>query len=343
MRALVLDGNGLAVRDVPAPEAQPGEVVVRVHACAVCQSDLHVIRDRQASLGRYADGGGHVPGHEFAGTVLAIGDGVVGIASGMHVSARPLATCGHCAACRRGLLRACPERSVVGFTRPGAFAELVAVPANAVYPLPAGLPFETAALAEPLACAYNAAVATGLQQSEWAAVIGPGPLGLFVTQVLKRLGVQVVVAGTRDERLSVAQEFGADAVCNVRRADPVEAVYRRTGGFGADASVDAVGSNEALAQAFAVTRLRGTVVLAGEPAPGTTFSLESHRFFFQEHRLVASLGAAGSFPLVLRLLAERLINAERLITHRFTLEEAPLAFEMVASRKGGVLKAVVLP
>jgi threonine dehydrogenase-like Zn-dependent dehydrogenase len=205
------------------------------------------------------------------------GPGVDGFPAGTRVTARPLAGCGHCDACRRWLIRTCPERCVVGFTRHGAFAEYVTVPASAAYPLPDGLPYDVASLAEPLACAHSAGLAAAPQPGDWVVVIGPGPLGLLATQVLRLRGARTLVAGTRDERLQTAPRCGAEAVCIVRSKDLAAAVRVHIWPPCADAALEMVGCDAALAQALAeFATLRGahtvqgafrTGVGAGWPAP----------------------------------------------------------------------------
>ena len=337
MRAMVLSREGLEMRSVTTPNPGPGEVLIRVANCAICQSDVHWKRDHQATLGPE----GHILGHEFAGEVVAIGSGVSNVSLGARVTARPLASCGHCVACRRGLPRACPERSAVGLTRAGAFAEFVIAAAQVTYPIPGRVSFAAAALAEPLACAYNAVITSNVRPGDWVVVIGPGPLGLLATRLLKLQGAKVIVAGTRDDRLVAATHIGADLVCNVRGADLGSLVKEQTDGLGADVAIEMVGTNEALAQAFAVTRLAGQVTLAGDPEPNARFTLAPARLFNREQRLIASLGAGESIPRVLRLLDEKLVDPEALITHRFPLENAPLAFETVLNRQNHCLKALI--
>jgi threonine dehydrogenase-like Zn-dependent dehydrogenase len=188
MQAMLLTRDGIKVQSVPMPVPGPGKVLIRVANCAICQSDVHWIRNHQATLGP----AGQILGHELAGEVVALGPSVADVAIGSRVTARPLSSCGHCAACRRGLPRACPERAAIGLSRPGAFAEYVVASARVTFPIPESVSFAAAALSEPLACAYNAVMASAAAPGDWAVVVGPGPLGLLATRLLKLRGAKVI-------------------------------------------------------------------------------------------------------------------------------------------------------
>jgi threonine dehydrogenase-like Zn-dependent dehydrogenase len=260
MKAVVwLGPRQMELQDVPSPAPGKGEVVVRVGAVGVCGSELSGYLG-QSSL--------RIPplvmGHEFAGEFAALGEGAARVCVGDAVIVNPLITCGDCALCRRGLENLCARRQIVGVHRPGAFAELVAVPEKNCIPLPAELSPVAGSLAEPRACGVRAARLGGVAAGSQVLVLGAGAIGLMcIAAVRKAGGAATLAADVNPGRLATAAVWGAQAVCDARVDDPAEVARRLTGGAGVDVAIDAVGSTATRRAAVKAVRAGGTVVLIG--------------------------------------------------------------------------------
>src|SRR6266571_3454317 len=231
MQALVYPAYGeLEVREVPEPIPGPGEVLVRVGACGICGSELGSFAARSPR---------RVPplvmGHEFAGTVVALGEGTVGVREGDRVVVNSLVHCGACDLCRRGSTHLCRNRQIFGMNRPGAFAERVAVPAAIVYPMPAAMSAVQGALVEPLANGIHVVSLASRNPMESVVVIGAGPIGLMCLQAALRKGAERVgVSEPNPERRAVARMLGAAAAWDPREGGLTAAVMAFTDGAGAD-------------------------------------------------------------------------------------------------------------
>jgi len=260
MKAIVwLGPREMETQDVAEPAPGAGEVLLRVGAVGICGSELS---------GYLGHNSLRVPplvmGHEFAGEVVALGAEVTGLGPGDHVIVNPLISCGGCELCRSGLPHLCPRRQLVGAHRPGAFAELVAVPAASCTPAPAGLSPVAGSLAEPLACGVRAARVGGVSAGSSVAVFGAGPIGLMCISACRRSGGEVLLAVDMNAgRLETATRWGAGAACDAREADPAAMARREAGGLGVDVAIDAVGATATRRAAVEAVRPGGVVVFLG--------------------------------------------------------------------------------
>ena len=254
MRALVWHGPRLlTLEQVPEPEPAPGEVLLRVEAVGICGSELSGYLG-ESSLRRPP----LVMGHEFAARVVG-GDGP---APGTRVVVNPLLSCGVCGPCRSGAENLCAERRIVGAARPGAFAELVAVPAGACHPAPEGLSPELAAMAEPLACAVRAVERGRPGLADAVLIVGAGAIGLLTLAVARRAGAGILaVADVNAERLATARAWGATHTLDGRADLPAE--LRRLTGGPADVAFDAVGLASTRRAAVQAVRPGGRAVFIG--------------------------------------------------------------------------------
>jgi threonine dehydrogenase-like Zn-dependent dehydrogenase len=250
----------MVLREQAVPEPKDGEVVIRVAYAGICGSEL------SGYLGHNAL---RVPplvmGHEFAGEIAALGPAAEahGLALGHLVTVNPLTSCGRCGYCARGLNHLCPERKLIGAHRPGAYAEYVAVPAETVVPLPAGVSLRTGALAEPAAVAVRIGELAGPLAGEGALVVGAGPIGLLALQVLRAHGAERVFIADLDEaRLAMGAELGGEPI-DPRTADVTKAVRAATDGQGVPVAVDAVGAAPTRAACIGGVQSGGTVILTG--------------------------------------------------------------------------------
>jgi len=333
MRAAILRGPAdLAIEDVPAAAPGPGEVRVRVEAALTGGTSIKVFRrGYHARMGR-------PPlsfGHEGAGVIDAVGEGVEGFAVGDRVVPANSGSCGRCRACEHGLTAQCEDMVWLG----GFFAQQLIVPARIVatnlHRVPAGLTTEAAALAEPLACVIKGHDRTPARRGERAVVIGTGALGLLWVKVLATSGVHVLAVGRRPERAEIALALGAERAALAHDFDP-EPVR-------ADLVVEAVGSTAAWALALEVVSPGGRVNLFGGPPERTNVALDTQRLHYAELLVTASFHHTPfHFAEALRLLEQGFLDPDLFIQERLTLEELP-AFMAHAAAGGGPLKAVVTP
>ncbi len=356
MQALLLsDYRKLELVSRDRPAIGSNDVLIRVAACGICGSDIH---------GYDGTSGRRIPpivmGHEAAGTVAQVGAAVDRAKVGDRVTFDSTIYCGKCDACRRGEVNLCPNRRVLGVSCPdyrqhGAFAEFVAVPQHILYSLPPKLPFEHAALIEPISIALHAVARLNVIKGEHAVVVGSGMIGLLVIQALRIAGCHSVIAIDLDEsRLAVAKKLGATQTLNPSggwgRAEGEPPDAPRTGGSAAlrpqppidfDIAIEAVGTAPALATAIASVRRGGRVGLVGNLAAEVPFPLQS--VVNRELTLIASCASAGEYPRAIELLASGAINVAPLISAVAPLVEGPQWFERLYSREPSLMKVILKP
>jgi L-iditol 2-dehydrogenase len=341
MRALVLSRyRHLDVRDVPEPAVGDTDVLVRVRACGICGSDVH---GYDGSSGRRIPPA--VMGHEAAGVVERIGTAVQRVSPGDRVTFDSTVSCGRCGYCRADRSNLCDQRKVLGvscadYRRAGAFAELVAVPEHIVYRLPDEVPFEHAAMVEPVAVAVHA-VARAPMPARNAVVVGAGTIGLLVIQALRAAGARRVIAVDVDEgKLALARKLGAEAALNPTAVDVPSEVRRLTEG-GADAALECVGATEPIQTAVACVRRGGSVVLVGNVSAGIQLPLQA--VVTGELTLLGTCASNGEYPRAIELLRTGAIDVRPLITLVAPLAEGAALFERLYAREPGLMKVILQP
>ena len=341
MQALmkVAPGKGnLELREIPEPVAGPGEVVVRVAATGICGTDLHIQDDEY-----------HVPppvviGHETAGEVAAVGQGVTGIHPGDRVtSLTTVTTCGVCAMCRAGRTNLCPQRRFLGGHVNGGFAAYFVVPQGNILPLPESVSFDAAAMTEPLACCVHGVMEVAPPaRGSLAVVSGPGPIGMLCAQVARAAGADVIVLGTAADggRFAVARGLGFEHLVDVQAGDPVEAVREISGGREPDLVIEAAGAASSMDGCLRLAPRGGVVLqigLYGRPVPVPLDTL-----VLKEIRLLGSFSSTPtSWPLAMDLLARGAVRADPLVTSKRPLAEWSAAFD--AARGKGEGKILLTP
>lgn len=337
MRALWYLGPGrLELQPTPVPDPPRHEVLIEVGAAGVCGSDLHGYLGK--SLNRKPP---LVMGHEFAGTVASVGEGVRDLAPGTAVTVYPLITCGACPACRRGDTSLCPSRQLIGIHRPGGFAEFVSVPRASVVPLPPGMTVLTGSLAEPLANAvhiFNRSV-HGLVPR--IAIFGAGTQGLMALRLARLLSPAVLISvDVVPTRLDVAQRLGATVALNARTGDVVDRIRELTGGEGVDLAIEAVGATPTRQAAVGSVRSGGTVALLGLGEEVTPFNAVDI-----VNREVTIRGSYAytydDFVRAVQMLASGLVDEEW--TRAYPLEAGPGVFRQLTSDPGDLIKAILSP
>ncbi|MGH7537467.1 MAG: alcohol dehydrogenase catalytic domain-containing protein, partial [Gemmatimonadales bacterium] len=264
MQAILKDRRapGLTVTSVPKPTAGPGEVLIAVNHAGVCGTDLHI-----ADWDAWAQGRIKPPiviGHEFAGEVVTLGDGVTELKVGQLVTAEGHIVCGHCLQCRTGNAHICKNTRIIGVDRDGAFAEFIVMPATNVLPLD-GIPTEIGAVMDPMGNAFHTVLTAEIPGST-VFVVGCGPIGCFAVGIARAAGAAKVLASdVNPKRLALACRMGAHVAINAATDDVVGTVLAETGGEGADVVCEMSGVPTALHQAFGAVRLGGRVQLLGIP------------------------------------------------------------------------------
>jgi L-iditol 2-dehydrogenase len=342
MKALLLsEYKHLEIADLPRPSPGNGEVLVRVAACGICGSDVH---------GYDGSSGRRIPpivmGHEAAGTIAALGDGVRGFAVGDRVTFDSTIFCGTCNNCRRGDVNLCDNRQVLGvscgeFRRPGAFAEYVAVPSRILYRLPESLSFSEAAMLEAVSVALHGVSLAEVSSGCTALVLGAGMIGLLTLQALRVAGcARVYVADLDPTRLKLAADVGATAVLS-SEVDVAEQVRQLTDGVGGDLAIEAVGRTETVKASIESVRKGGIVVLVGNISPEVTLPLQ--KVVTRQIRLQGSCASSGEYPRAIELLASGAIQVKPLITAIAPLEDGPRWFERLYAREPNLMKVILSP
>jgi L-iditol 2-dehydrogenase len=327
MKACVFKAPGdVGVVDVPEPEAGPGEIVLRVGAAGLCHSDVRVFKGE-----KYAKAG-VVPGHEISGVVQSVGDGVRDVEAGEHVALCPIIACGSCSFCRVGKRNRCPNRITLGYDENGGLAEYLLVPEPIVrlghiFKLPAGVPLDLASLLEPTACVFNSLDLLGVEAGSTVLLVGAGPMGLMHIVVAKALGARVFASEPDEERRGWARRLGAEATVDPSAQDPVATIKDLTDGQGADVAVVTTGAVAAVPPALNGVRKQGAINLFGGFPPNTVLDLDPNVIHYNELVLTGSQNATiAQYEQAARLLP-RLGDLRQVVSHSFTIEEAPKAYE----------------
>ncbi|MDZ4861077.1 MAG: galactitol-1-phosphate 5-dehydrogenase [Candidatus Hydrogenedentes bacterium] len=343
MKALVLTAyNTFAMEDVPVPAPKRDEVLVRVRACGICGSDVHGM---DGSTGR------RIPpiimGHEASGVIAETGDKVVNWRTGDRVTFDSTIFCGTCAYCRQDRVNLCENRRVLGvscaeYRQHGAFAEFVCVPARVLYSVPAEVPFEHAAMVEPVSVALHAVAHATSVPKDTAVVVGAGMIGLLIVQALRAQGYkQIVSVDVDDSRLALALQCGAKHILNADRVDVPSEVFKLTDGTGANAAFEAVGTSATVDAAIASACKGGAVVLVGNVSSEVQFPLQ--RVVTREISVFGSCASAGEYASALKLMALGHIDVRPLIGAVAPLEDAPDWFARLHTREVGLMKVVLTP
>ncbi|MER6322274.1 zinc-dependent alcohol dehydrogenase family protein [Streptomyces coelicoflavus] len=337
MRAVVFErfGEPAEVREVADPAPAPHGVVVRVEATGLCRSDWHGWQGHDPDIALP-----HVPGHELAGVVEAVGDRVAGWRPGDRVTVPFVCACGSCAACAAGDQQVCERQTQPGFTHWGSFAEYVALDHADVnlVAVPEGMSYATAAsLGCRFATAFRAVVQQGrLAAGEWVAVHGCGGVGLSAVMIAAASGARVVAVDVSDRALELARTFGAAETVDASRTPDTAAAVRDLTGGGAHLSLDALGSPATCAASVAGLRRRGRHVQVGllPSADGTT-PVPMARAVALELELLGSHGmAAHTYPPMLELVRGGVLRPDLLVTSTIGLEAVPAALAALGTAPG---------
>lgn len=330
------------LREVPQPQPGLAEVLIAVEAAGVCGSDLEVY-DRELGVDSRVQPP-VVLGHEGAGRVAALGEGVHDLELGQAVVAETTqSVCGHCQFCKRGELNLCPERKGLGSRAAGFFASHTVVRRESVHPLPEGVSTVVGAVTEPLACATHAVLERAqVSPEETVVTFGPGPAGLMTTLVASAIGARTFLVGTAHSRprLEFAERWGLAETFNVGTPDFTDSISRCLG-LGADAVFECAGKLAAVEMGLSLLRLGGRLVVLGEIDEPLLLDTQA-TLLRRELILTGSKSSVpSSWRKALELLPRVHQSMEAMISHRFPLSRWQEAFDLVSKREG--LKVVLIP
>jgi L-iditol 2-dehydrogenase len=327
---------------MPAPRPAEDELLVRIHACGICGSDVH---GYDGSTGRRLPP--VVMGHEAAGVVESVGSAVKDFRAGDRVTFDSTVYCGKCFYCLRGQINLCDNREVIGVSTPayrrmGAFAEYVTVPARIAYPLPEKMPFSHAAMIEAVSVAVHAVALTPLAMEDTVVIVGAGMIGLLALQAARQAGAgRTFVLDVDDTRLELARSLGATQTFNSRNGDAVAHIIEQTAGRGADAALECVGTTVPVKLALDSVRKGGAVTLVGNLAPTIELGLQSA--VTRQIRLQGSCASSGEYPACISLIARGAIQVEPLLSAVAPLADGAAWFHRLYEREPGLMKVVLQP
>jgi threonine dehydrogenase-like Zn-dependent dehydrogenase len=352
MKAWVLGGpDELSLRDKPVPMPDRAEVLVRIDAVAICATDLEIIHyGTPASIqGGLPFNKNFTPGHEYMGTVVALGPDVDEYRIGERISVEIHAGCGQCKRCRQGMYTSClnygkPEKGhrANGFTTDGGFTEYAVNHINTLARVPDTMSDAEATLVVTAGTSmYGLTELGGLVAGESVVVIGPGPIGLLAVAVAKAIGASpVILTGTRNARLAIGKELGADRTININDEDAVAIVKEITGGIGADYVVECAGTEATIEQAIRMTNRGGKICLAAFPHEKVT--LDIAQLAKNNIYLYGIRGEGRSATRrAMALMAEKRFDATKVHTHTFPLADLPTALRYARERIDDAIKVVV--
>lgn len=349
MRACVLTAPGkFEIQTVQTPTAAKDEVLCRIDAVAICGSDPEIIRGGLA--GTWPPSYPFIAGHEWAGTVVALGEGVSSFKIGDRVAGEAHKGCGYCENCKQGRYTICLNYGDVstghqhyGFIVNGAYAQYQRYSVRSITPMPDNVSFTEAAMCDTTGVTLHGLELTGITPGGTVAVIGPGPIGLSAVYLAKAMGAARVIVVGRGIRLQAAGKIGADALVDINAQDAVEAVRALTNGKGVDEVFECSGAKGTFAQAVRMAKKGGRVALIGV---ATDDVLEEIPFKYTTHNEIAIFGSRANpntSAKVLALMSTGQLPVKNLISHTFSLENFDQALETFVQRKENAVKVVILP
>ena len=344
MKALVKTQKGVGfieVRDVPEPTPGPGEVKIEIVACGVCGSDIHVRHDTFPYWPPV------ILGHEFTGTIVALGPDCRRFKTGARVVAEPhTKACGVCYYCRTGNIQICPEKRSPGWGIDGGMAEYICYPEKLLHAIPDTMSWDQAAVVEPTANVVTDLIErTHVTAGDVVVVVGPGPIGLLTAMVARAAGArEVVIIGTpADEalRLTTARALGFKRTVNIGEQNPVTVVQELTNGLGADIVAECSGAPKAIPGVIDLVRKYGKICVIGLTG-NRTVELPWDKFAFKVVDVIFNLSTCyTSWDRSIHLIHSGAVPAEKVITHREPLRNWEKTFDDIEQLKG--LKALMMP
>ncbi len=353
MKAAVTHGpSDVRIEEIPVPAHEPDKVLVKVAACGICGTDVHIMDGhmRPAWPPYYP----FIQGHEWCGEVAAVGSGAgTALEIGDRVIMEPTIGCGHCATCIRGAYHLCERAGepdgggsggyrLLGHTADGAFSEYGSAPPNNLHKMPESMSWEDAVIVNQVVVALHALDRGKVEPADRVAILGPGLLGLSVLQLAKAMGASRTYITGRGYRLDIARELGADVVIDITKEDPVKVVMKDTGGGGVDLAVECAGPPEAMEQAIGMVRRGGRAVLEGING-GKSVPFISDRIVLDEIAVSGGRGSPNCYPRAIEMMTQGVIDTPRMLTHSYPIDEFAEAMRMFKAREDGVMRVMIKP
>ena len=330
----------MAIRDVPMPKARPGQVIVRLEYVGICGSDVHYYE--YGRIGNNLVKGDFILGHECAGRIAEVGDGVEGLAVGDRVALEPGETCGACEYCLSGRYNLCP--GVIFLATPpvqGCFANYIAHPAKLAFKLPGNITTKEGSLVEPLAVGLEAAATGGVTLGSSVAILGGGCIGLVSLLAARAMGASdVTVVDIVDLRLEKALELGATRIINAGKQDAVKELMAASGGRGFDVVMETAGAVATTQQAPEAVKRGGTIVLVGLP-PQDTFPFNFARLMGRVADIRTIFRYKNRYPTAISALASGKIDVSGIVTHEYAFDDIAEAFRVNIDERASVVKIVI--
>lgn len=336
MKAVLFEApHRLRLADRSLRPLESDEVLLRIRACGVCGTDLHIVEGSSRSTSPV------VLGHEFVGIVEDTGTNVTSIASGDLVAVDPNISCGDCFYCRRGLVHLCEHLTAYGVDRDGGMAEKCIVRARQLYRLPAHLKPNVGAFIEPVSCCVHGIDRAGIQLGDAVVLLGGGTIGLILLQLALSAGAgQAIVVEPNEAKRTIARELGANPVLDPKTEKVVDAIKDLTG-VGADVVFECAGTIDTARQSLHVVRKGGRVVFFGVCPVGHTIHLEPNLVYSRELTIAGSYVNPYTFSRAINLLLQEKVRVDRFSMEEFPLEAVHDAF--VSLRNGHAVKILIVP
>ncbi len=341
MKAVRIHGpKDARFEEVPTPHPGPDDVLVRVRAAAICATDVELFEGTMYYLRMGMTHYPFIPGHEWSGEVVQLGERVRRFSVGDRVVGECSIGCRHCRFCLSGRYHLCADRSETGLLKqPGAMAEFISFPQYFLHKV-GDLSLENAAFVEPTGVAISAVRKARVTPADRVAVIGAGPIGLFAIQVAKAYGAkQIIAVDLIESRLKAATHLGADVAVNIGDGDPVAQISDATQGEMVDAVIEAVGKKEVWPLIASIVAPSGRVAITGLFA-GETCAVDFDPLVTNDISVMGSLGGPNVWPEAISLHQRGLVSAERMITHRLPLSAFSQAMEIARGRQNGAIKVL---
>ncbi len=338
LAAFVLENRKIEVREAEMPDCPAGYVRIKVEYCGVCGSDVHFYSFGEPA---FPDVYPFIPGHEFAGRVVEVGEGVTKLKLGDRVAVEPGIFCGKCEWCKKGKYNLCEHVKFLSAPRAhGAMREYVSHPADLCFKLPDNMSSMEGALVEPLAVGLNSVLKSGIQMGQTAVVLGSGCIGLVTIMALKAAGVtDITVCDLFDIRLQKALEVGAARVINSGEVDPIAEVLKCTGGIGADYVYETAGNRVTAAQSIDMAKRGGIIMQIGNVVGETSLNLQ--KLVDKELTIQTNFRYRNVYPAAIDAIASRRIQVKNIVSSIYPLADAMQAFEDCISKKQTMVKAVI--
>ncbi len=349
MKALVLRSpSSFGIEEVPVPVPGDNEVLCRIKSVAICGTDPEVIRGHLKGI--WPPSYPFIPGHEWAGEVVALGKGVKNFAVGDRVAGEAWKGCGYCESCVEGFYNLCENYGDdesgmrhYGFMNQGSYAEYNAYSIKSIHKMPENVSYDEGALVDTAGVAAHGIEMTGITPGGTVVVIGPGPIGLMAMKIARIKGASKIIAVGRTGRLAFAGREAADEVIDFEKEDPVEAVRRITGGKGANEVFEASGAEGTLHQAIKMLKPGGKTALLGLPGDALLEKVPFKYICRNEIKIYGVKANPNVSPFILSWMGMEKLVVKDLITHVFPLKDIETALETFEKRLGGAVKVVINP